>query len=63
MLTNLLVESGARLVYLSREFILVSDYLANVEYQFLFDSVRVLANFQRCWHELVLRELYAKTLS
>lgn len=63
MLTDLLVESGAGLVYLRREFILVSDYFANVEYQLLFDSVRVLANFQRCWHELVLRELYAKALT
>ena len=50
MLADLLLIVARRLVRLGYEFIFLSQKLANEEDEFLFDSIRILTNFQRGRH-------------
>ena len=63
MLTDLFVEVSARCIHLRIKLILLPDQPAHKEDKFLLDRVGVFSHLQRCWHELVLGQLHAQTLT
>ena len=54
MFTDRFFEAGTGRVRDRIVFVLLTDNFAHVEDEFLLDCVRILANLERCRHQLIL---------
>jgi len=63
MLTDLFLEKRAGLVYGWLELVLLLHDFAHMKDELFFDRIRIFANFERGWHELVFSQLHAQSFS